>query len=42
MCVILHVVAYILSVNHLHMYTVFVLYVWPTTFSFEGIKSFLT
>ena len=42
MCAIrskLHVVAYFLSVNLLHMYTVFVC---GTTFSFEGIKKFLT
>ena len=35
---ILRVVARFLSVNLLHTYTVFVLYVWH----FEGIKNFLT
>ena len=39
MCAILRVVPYFLSVNLLHMYTVFV---YGTTFSFEGIKKFLT
>ena len=39
MCAILCVVAYFLSVNLLHMYTVFLC---GTTFSFEGIKKFLT
>ena len=39
MCVILHVAAYLLSVNLLHMYTVCCV---APTFSFEGIKNFFT
>ena len=35
MCAILRVVAYFLSVNLLHMYTVFVLYVWHPHFPFK-------
>ena len=43
MCAILRVVAYFLSVNLLHMYTVFVLYVLHPHFPLtEGIKNFLT
>ena len=43
MCAILRVVAYFLSVNLLHIfYTVFVALCVASTFSFEGIKKFLT
>ena len=42
MCAILRVVAYFLSVNLLHMYTVCSSLCVAPTFSFEGIKNFLT
>ena len=41
-CAIACVAAYFLNINLLHMYAVFVLHVWHPTFSFEGIKNFLT
>ena len=42
MCAILRVVGYFLSVNLLHIYTVYVALCVAPTFSFEGIKKFLT